>query len=58
MEYSAQRVKRYVKFDLINFLKKNRYKFYVKKSGIFKNISSKNLIISSKKNDVIDFLCK
>ena len=58
MEYSAQRVKRYVKFDLINFLKKNRYKFYVKKSGKFKNISSKNLIISSKKNDVIDFLCK
>lgn len=58
MEYSAERVKRYVKFNFINFLKKNKYKFYLNKKGKFINISSKNLIINSNENNVIDFLCK
>lgn len=57
IEYSVKRLKRYKKFDLINFLKKNSYKFYIKKNGKFTNISSKNLIINSNNNDVIDFLC-
>lgn len=57
MEYSEERIKRYKKFNIINFLKKKGYKFYIKESGNFTNITSKKLILKSRNNKVIDFLC-
>ena len=58
LEYSAKRIKKYHKFDLISFLKKNKYKFYIRKYGKFTKISTNRLIKESNNNEVIDFLCK